>query len=135
MLLTRWLPRLILTVVTILFATICLRFMSDPVGAAVPFGLATTSSLGATTLRVSMGGFPITLSLITLYCLVKSRFTAGLSIVAVIMSVILAVRVHAGLTGNIMAEQNFVIYAEAVFLTLSLLGLYFQTRPRQATGA
>jgi hypothetical protein len=48
------------------------------------------------------------------------------------MALILAVRAYAGLTGNIMAEQSFVIYAEGVFLTLSLLGLYLQTRRPRA---
>ena len=118
-----WLPRLILTLVTILFATISFRFAVDPVGAAIPFGLAPTSSLGITTLRVSMGAFPATLSVISLYCLIRSRLMAGLSIVSLVMGTILGMRFYSGLMGGIMAEQSFIIFAEGAFLVLSLLSL------------
>lgn len=129
---TVWLCRIVLTVVTILFTMISWHFMSDPVGMAPEFGLAATSSLGATTLRIGMGAFPMTLALITLSCLLTSRFVTGLSIVAILMGLILGVRTYAGLTGSIMAEHTFILYAEGVMLTLALLGLYLENKRQRA---
>jgi hypothetical protein len=127
-----WLSRIVLSLAMLLFAVISLRFIINPTHAATGFGIATTSSLGATTLRVGFGAFPAMVGIIIARCLARGYYAAGLSIVSTLMAIVLGVRLLAGVTGDIMAEHSYIIYAEGIFLSLSLLGL-FQLRKSLGT--
>ena len=119
-----WLSRIVLSLAMVLFEIISLKFIINPTHEATGFGIATTSSLGATTLRIGFGAFPAMVGIIIARCLMRAHYAAGLSIVSTLMAIILGVRFLAGASGDTMAEHNYIIYAECVFLSLSLLGLF-----------
>ena len=124
-----WISRIVLSFAAVLFTVISVKFMTNPTHEAAAFGIATTSSLGATTLRIGFGAFPAMVGLIIAWCLVRGYFAVGLSIMSTLTALILGVRFLAGVNGSIMAEHNYVIYAEGVLLSLSLLGLFLLRKP------
>src|SRR5215469_5363631 len=125
---TLWLSRIVLGLFTVLMTSICIKFMSDPVSNALAQGLTVSSSLGVTEIRVAYGAFPASFALIGLYCLLFTRYMAGLSLIAAMMGILLSVRFYSGMTGHAMSQYSFILYAEGVFLALSLLGIFLQRK-------
>ena len=75
-------------------------------------------------MRVGFGAFPLGCALVALNCLLSpSRLRTGLSFVAVIFGVALAVRILAIVGDGTLRESLSLLSAEALLLTLSIGGL------------
>src|SRR5690242_6945216 len=53
-----WINRLVLAAATIIFMTIGLRYIADPVGASAATGVSLHGKLAITTTRIGFGAFP-----------------------------------------------------------------------------
>src|SRR5215510_2926780 len=89
-----WLTRLILVPPTIIFALIGVRYIVHPAAAAATVGIALTTPLASTILRIGFGAFPLGCSLFTLWCLIsRRRILTGLGFVSIMIGVALVVRI------------------------------------------
>ena len=136
---TLWFKRFVLLAATLIFALIGTRYMIDPVGAAAATDISLGSALAVSTMRVGFGAFPLGCALVALVCLVSARrLQTGLSFVAAIFGVALAVRVFAIVDDGTLRQSLSLLSAEAILLTLSLVGLVVdrgdrRQRSRQVT--
>jgi hypothetical protein len=122
--LTVWFDRFVLLAATLIFALIGSRYIADPVGAAATTDISLGSALAISTMRVGFGAFPLGCALVALTCLLSPRrLRTGLSFVAVIFGVALAVRIFAIVGDGTLRESLTLLSAEALLLTLSIVGL------------
>jgi hypothetical protein len=127
-----WFNRLVLLAATLIFALIGIRYITDPLGAAAATDISLGSALAVSTMRVGFGAFPLGCALIALACLVSPlRLHIGLSFVATIFGVALAVRVFAILDDGTLQQSLALLSAEAILLTLSIIGLIAEKGRRQ----
>ena len=121
---TVWFDRFVLLAATLIFALIGSRYIADPVGAAATTDISLGSALAISTMRVGFGAFPLGCALVALTCLLSPRrLRTGLSFVAVIFGVALAVRIFAILGDGTLKQSLSLLSAEALLLTLSIVGL------------
>jgi cytochrome b561 len=129
---TPWLNRLVLVAATLVLALIGFKFISDPVGAATASNISLESALAVTNMRASFGAFPLGCAMIAFACLVSAhRHLAGLSFVATIIGVALAVRIFGVVTDGTLNESLRVLSAESVLLLLSVLGILAELSVRR----
>jgi hypothetical protein len=122
--LSLWFDRFVLLAAALILALIGSRYIADPVGAAATTDISLGSALAISTMRVGFGAFPLGCALVALTCLLSpSRLRTGLFFVAVIFGVALAVRVFAILDDGTLKESLSLLSAEALLLTLSIVGL------------
>ena len=116
--------RFVLLAATLIFALIGSRYIADPVGAAATTDISLGSALAISTMRVGFGAFPLGCALVALTCVLSSsRLRTGLFFVAVIFGVALAVRILAIVSDGTLRESLSLLSAEALLLTLSIVGL------------
>ena len=129
---SRWINRIILLFSTTIFFLISITTISDPAGFAAEQGITLSSPLGYTILRIGFGAFPLGFAIIILACLISAqRILIGLSFVATMVAVVLAVRIL-GVYLDGTASQNFnLIVAEAVLLVLSAIALSLELGRRR----
>lgn len=121
---TPWFNRFVLLAATLIFAAIGTRYSIDPVGAAAATDISLGSALAVSTMRVGFGAFPLGCALVAFVCLISShRLQMGLSFVAAIFGVALAVRVLAILDDGTLRQSVSLLSAEAILLTLAIVGL------------
>ena len=136
---TRWFNRFVLLAATLIFAVIGTRYSIDPVGAAAATGISLGSALAVSTMRVGFGAFPLGCALVAFACLISPRrLPTGLSFVAAIFGVALAVRVLAILDDGTLTQSLSLLSAETILLTLAIVGLVVdmgdrRQRSREAT--
>jgi hypothetical protein len=129
---SHWISRIILLFPTAIFFLISLRTISDPAGSVGEQGITLSSPLGYTILRVGFGAFPLGFAIIVLACLISARRALiGLSFVATMVTVVLAVRIL-GVCLDGTASQSFkLIVAEVVLLVLCGIGLFIELARRR----
>jgi hypothetical protein len=127
-----WLVRFLLLAPALVFTLVGVRFLADPVRAAADSGIAADSPLGITNLRSGIGGLFLGAACVTVFCLLSARrLLVGLGFVATMIGVVLAVRlVSVAVDGTVRASLP-VLCAEGVFLLLSVLGIFIESRRRQ----
>ena len=126
-----WLSRLILLGATIIFTVIGLRFINDPRPAAAAIGIIVSSPLGATTLRIGLGGFPVALALITFACLIsRSRHQTGIWFVLTVMATAIAVRLIGVAEDGIVPDSVRLFVPEGLMSMLCIVTLFLQQRRR-----
>jgi hypothetical protein len=131
-----WLVRFILLAPALVFTSIGVRFLVDPVGTAAASGFAPASALGLTNLRSGIGGLFLGAAWITLFCLLSPRrLLGGLGFVASMMGVVLGVRLVSVVVDGTARASLPVLGAEAVFLILALAGIFLERRRRQPSSA
>jgi len=119
-----WFNRCVLLAAATIFTLIGLRYITDPVGAAVATDISLGSALAISTMRVGFGAFPLGCALAALACLLVPRqLRTGLIFVATIFGVALAVRIFAILDDGTLSQSVSLLSAEALFLILSVAGL------------
>jgi hypothetical protein len=129
---SRWISRIILLFSTTIFFLISIRTISDPAGSAAEQGITLSSPLGYTILRVGFGGFPLGFAIIILACLISAqRILIGLSFVATMVAVVLAVRILGVYLDGTASQSSKLIVAEAVLLVLSAIGLFLELGRRR----
>lgn len=126
-----WLSRLIILAVAGLFLTISFKFIFDPLRAAANAGIVIEPGLGFTTTRAGFGGFPLGFAVILVFCLFSSRrLLAGLSSIATIVAVILAVRLYGTAQDATFGQSAHILLPEAVLLVISLVGVVLEMKRR-----
>ncbi len=130
-----WITRLILALPTALFAAIGIRYLTN-VAAVGERGIAFTSGMGMTVGRVGFGAFPLACSLFLLGCLFSERrLLTALAFVAILDSVVLAVRIISMFADYSIRENKGLVQAEVFLLVLSAAGLLFEFGRRRRAAA
>lgn len=129
--LSLWLGRLTILAVTVLFAIIGLKYVFDPVRAAAGSGLSLASSVGYTTARAGIGGFPLSIAAILAFCLLsRRRHLMALALIATVASVLLVIRLYSAAYDGTFAESLHIIVPESAIVAISLLSLRLEQRRR-----
>jgi hypothetical protein len=128
-----WLSRSLLIPPALIFTLIAVRYLTQPAQAAAEVGIAVTSPLGMTILRVGFGAFPLGCSIFVLACLVSERrISTGLGFVATIIAVLMIVRSYSMVVDRTVKESMALIYPEALLMVLCFIGLFIEfRRPRR----
>jgi len=127
-----WLNRLILAAPTAIFVLLTVTIFRDPVRSALDHGMSLISPVGFTNYRSGNGGIFLGFAVITVACLISTRrHMVGLSFVAIMMGVILAVRAASVLVDGTLPQERPLLIAEAVFLALSGAGLALEWARRR----
>jgi hypothetical protein len=126
-----WLSRLVLLPPTVIFALIAARYIAHPVSSGAAQGIVLPPGLGVTIARVGLGGFPLGCSIFLATCLLsKRRLITGLTFVAIMVSVVLAVRIF-GMTTDSTVEENLkLVNAEVGLLVVTSIGLFVELSRR-----
>ena len=126
-----WLSRLMLLPPTAIFALIAGRYLAHPVASAAAQGIVVLPGLGVTIARVGFGGFPLGCAIFLATCLLSERrVITGLTFVAIMISVVLAVRVF-GMTADSTVQENLkLVNAEAGLLAVTGFGLFVELSRR-----
>ena len=122
----RWLGTLALLAMTLIFASVSIRFLFDTAGNGAYLGMLpspTNPSLGIISIRVGYGVYTLSFVIVGLYTLLTSQLRPGVVFVAVIMALLLGVRIISGLNGGAMAENPFILVGETVMLVLAATSL------------
>src|SRR5690242_20444734 len=86
-------PRLVLAAAGLLYVAIGAKFALTPASAAAATGLSLAADVGRTTLRAGLGGFPLGLAAVLIWCaLSPTRTLAGLRLAGAVTAVVLVVR-------------------------------------------
>jgi len=127
-----WLSRLMLLPPIVIFALIAARYLADPVASAAAQGIVLPPGLGVTIARVGFGGFPLGCSIFLATCLrSERRVIIGLTFVAIMIGVVLAVRVF-GMTMDSTVQENLkLVNAEAGLLAVTGFGLFLELSRRR----
>lgn len=122
-----WLTRLVLLLPVVLFAQIGIPHAIHPVETLAVRGISFSSGFGVTTARIGFGAFPLGLSVFLLGCILSEHgLLTGLSLVAVIDAVALAVRI-VGMTIDASVQENMrLVDAEIVLLILMCSGIFVE---------
>jgi hypothetical protein len=126
-----WLGRITLVLCAFIFTSVSFRFVFNTLANGAYLGMVpapSNVSLGTISIRVGYGIYPLSFVLVSVYCLKTSQFRAGLSYIAIMMSVLWTVRIANGLSGGPMAENPFILAGSGLLLTLSVIGLASQAR-------
>lgn len=122
-----WVSRFVLIPPTVIFALIAARYIAHPVASAAAQGIVLPPGLGVTIARVGLGGFPLGCSVFLATCLLsRRRVVTGLTFVAIMASVVLAVRVF-GMTADSTVQENLhLVRAEIGLLAITGFGLFVE---------
>jgi cytochrome b561 len=123
-----WFGRAVLLAATLLFTTIGVKFVADPLHAAAASGITLTHPLGFTNTRTADGGFPLALAAVLAFCLGTGRLRTGLGMVAATAGVILVVRVAGAAVDGTLAQSVKLMAPETVLLVAALAGAWAQSR-------
>ncbi len=122
--LSPWFSRLIIAAVTVLFTVIGLKFVIDPTTAAAGSGLSFASAVGYTTARAGIGGFPLSIAAILVFCLLsRRRHLAGLGVIATVGAVILIIRLFSAMLDGTLAQSMHIIGPEIGIVVLSFIAI------------
>ena len=101
-----WINRLVLAAATLIFATIGLRYVADPVNASAATGVILTSPLASTVTRIGFGAFPLGFAIFNVWCLFsRTRVQAEVGLVVTVVSTAIAVRLLSLVTDGGAAES------------------------------
>jgi hypothetical protein len=129
---TIWFNRLVLAAATLLFSTISLRGLFDPVGSSAVHEITLGSTAGVTVARVAFGGFPLAFAVVFLICLVsKRRLLIGLTVLAVVAIVVTAARVLGIVLDGPAPFSMHVLKPEVGLIVASTTALLLERRRRQ----
>ena len=124
-----------LVMMTVIFALISFKYLSDPVGAAATAGIGFTSPGGITIARVGFAAFPLSFAILALASLVSARWRlAGLYMVLTVASVVIGVRIF-GILIDHSTESARLLAPEAVLLALSVIAIRLELARRRGEGA
>jgi hypothetical protein len=130
-----WLIRFILLAPALVFTVISVRFITDPLRAAAS-GFAADSAVGLTNLRSGIGGLFLGSACVIVFCLLSARrLLFGLGFLATMIGVVLGVRIVSVVADGTAGANLPVLGAEGVFLVLSVIGIFLETRRQRLENA
>jgi cytochrome b561 len=122
-----WFSTLVLIFAAFILSMIGVKFVIDPVSAAVASGMTLHSAVAVTNMRASFGAFPLACAIFIVICLASgSHRVTGLRFVAIVIGAVLLVRVFGIYRDGTLMESGKVLGAEAILMILSILGLFFE---------
>ena len=122
-----WINRLVLAAVTLIFARIGLRYITDPVGASAATGVVLSSELASTVTRIGFGAFPLAFALFSFGCLLSARrLRIGVSLAATVVTTAIVVRLFSVAVDGPAPQSLRLFIPEAIILLLSLTGLLLE---------
>jgi hypothetical protein len=122
-----WLSRLILLVVTLLFARLAWPALADPVQEATTHGISLGSAEAVSRLRIGFGATPLAAAIIALLCLISPRrVLIGLYFVLTWVGVITVVRIIGVATNGPNDFDLRVLSPELVILGLTAVSIFIE---------
>lgn len=129
------LPRLVLAAASLLYVVIGVKFALTPGAAAAETGLSLGAVVARTTVRAGLGGFPLGIAAVLIWCaLSPARTVAGLRIAGAITGVVLVVRLASAVGDGVVAESARLLAPETVVVALTF-GMAALWRPHEANAA
>jgi hypothetical protein len=120
-----WYNRLLISLVTILFISLGMRYSFHTVESAKEAGIAIETAMGIAAGRANLGGWPFAFALILISCLIsKNNLLIGIRIVFITFLVITLMR---GIGYVIEGVAPFIV-PEIVVAILSGIGLFLEAR-------
>jgi hypothetical protein len=130
------LPRLVLAAAGLLYVAIGAKFALTPSQAAAETGLSLAGAVAPTTMRAGLGGFPLGLAAVLVWCaLSPARTIAGLRIAGAVTGVVLAVRLASAAADGVLAESARLLAPETVVVILTLWASALVRRGEMSTTA
>ena len=130
-----WYNRILLLLVSILFASIGLKNLVDPFEAARQSNITLSSATAFSVARVSMGALPLGFAIFTFITLFSQRqISRGLLLVFILVGITTLVRIASLKIDGNSDFGHRVLIPEIVITILSALGLYLdqrRTRPQK----
>ncbi len=131
-----WINRLVLAAATLIFTMIGARSVADPVRASAAAGITLGSALAAATTRIGFGALPLAFAIFSFVCLLSDRrLVTGVSLVATVMTTVIAVRLFSIAADGSAPESLRFFVPEGLILVFSLTGVFLESarvksRPR-----
>ena len=124
--------RLVLAAATLIFTTISLRYIADPVRASAAAGVTLGSGLAATTTRIGFGAFPLAFAIFSFGCLLSTRrLLAGVRLIVTVVTTAIVVRLFSIAADGMVPESLRLFIPETLILVLSVIGLLLESaRPK-----
>ena len=127
-----WLSRLILLVVTLLFAHLAWPALFDPVHEGAAHGISLGSAEAVSRLRIGFGAIPLASAIIAFLCLISPRrVLTGLYFVLIWVGVIMVVRIIGVIINGPNAFDLSVLRPEFVILILTTLSIFIERRKQR----
>jgi hypothetical protein len=122
-----WINRFVLAAATLIFTSIGIRYIADPVRASAATGVTLSSGLAATTTRIGFGAFPLAFAIFSFACLLSTRrLLAGVSLVATVVTTAILVRLFGLAADGVAPESVRLFVPETIILLLSLSGVLLE---------
>ena len=122
-----WINRLVLAAATLIFTTIGLRYITDPVRASAAIGATLSTGLAATTMRIGFGAFPLAFAIFSFACLLSTRrLLIGVSLVTTVVTTAIVVRLIGMVADGAVPQSVRLFVPEAVILLLSISGFILE---------
>jgi hypothetical protein len=119
-----WLTRCVLLFAAFLFSMIGRKYISDPVAAVRDSGMVLSTPMALTTARASFGAFSLACGTVVLACLISGRRNRlGLWFVVIVIGIVLAVRLYGIVEDGTFRENQRVLTAETVLLSITVIAL------------
>jgi len=127
-----WIGRVVLTMATLIFGAIGLRYIADPAGASARTGVTLNTALGYTTTRVGFGAFPLALALFSFACLLsRRRLFDGVRLIATLAATVIAVRVYSTIANGAEKESVVLFIPEGILLGLAISAAFMDRATRR----
>ena len=130
-----WIARIVLTMASVIFAAIGLRYIGDPAGASAKTGVLLSTALAYTVTRVGFGAFPLALALFSFTCLFSSRrLFEGVRLILVLCATVIGVRLYGTVADGFARESAVLFIPEVILLALSMAALRLETARKRREG-
>ncbi len=84
-----WVNRTVLIAISIVFASIAFKFLFNPIGTTSEINISLGSAAAITVARVSLGGFPLVISLLTVSSIFSlSQHLRGIATVVTVVAIL-----------------------------------------------
>jgi hypothetical protein len=123
-----WVNRVVLIGAALIFTTIGLRYIADPVHAAAATGVVLGPGPAATTMRIGFGAFPLAFAVFSFVSLLSARrLQTGVRLVLTVVGTAIAVRVLSIAIDGPAPQSMRLFIPEGVILLLGIAGLVLES--------
>ncbi len=129
---TPWMQRMVLSMSTLVFTMIALRYITNPVQAAAETGATLNSPLATATTRIGFGAFPLGMAIFTFTSLLSNRRRLpAVRFVAIVLATAIAVRAFAVVADGAAGANPKLFVPEGVMLTVAITSLMLAPKSEQ----
>ena len=127
-----WFNRFLILAASFLFSFIAFKYLINPVDNANDVNITLGSVTAMSVARVGLGAFPLGIAIIIFSTMFSmKRSLTGMYILAVMISIITAVRVLGLAVDGATSFNLRVLRPELVIMTLSFIGIFLELRRRR----